>query len=442
MINFEFNQQAAPQARSGRFSFGNGWARSPMYFANLISRDDRENLVDTINTLVRRGEPLLPHLGGAIIESQNAPGVLAGDREVIQRDLEGDEIDFTTFWDVLDNLNRNLVIDPNTDRLLFSIYREDVEAIREYLPNQLVEISRDLNIEDSDLEYADANNQLKNEISGDDLSRGMIQIQRDFESDLRIPPYFSIDAESFDRDLHQNVNLVEATSNLLSGDEGNDLAPVIPLRRSILTLEPTREGDRLEPPQEWIDIVNAYRDLNPELLFIKATNVEMNPDVLDKAESDGFINFFTMLRRFTATPTIFLGMDEFAYILMAHGLDGYTHPLYNSPYRTPKRGGGNGGPNHRNFLIRRELGYEKFDQIDSLGCNGPFCQRFNGNIHPSEIDLADQDTLRKCHWYWVRNQELGEVWDAIQEDTMRPGLHSLFSDSSWKKNLTQYVGTG
>lgn len=395
MIEFEFNQQAAPQARSGRFTFGNGWARLPTHFPNLTSRFEREMLVDTINTLLRNGEPLLPHLGGVVVESQHVPEVLDGTQGVTQRDLSGDDIDFTTFWDVLDILKRNLVIDPNTDRILYSMYRGNIESIREYLPRSVVDLARDLNVEESDINHQGAYEHFKNGIASDELVRGNLNLQREHDSHLRIPPYYSIDAETLQEDINQNINMFKIMENLLDDGEIGRIAPVIPIRGSVLTLEPTREGDRLVPPQEWLDIINAYRELEPDLIFIKATNVEMDPNILNKSDSDGIFGFFTLLRRFTSTPTFFLGLDEFSYILNAHGLDGCSHPLYKSPYRTPKRGGSN-GTNHRNFLIRRELGRVKFDQLDSLGCNGPFCRGYNGEIHPSDIPLPEQDQLPKC----------------------------------------------
>lgn len=439
MTEFVFNTRASPRARSGKFSFQRGWTRAPTFFANLIEKTDRTHLVATINDLAEQGEPLLPYLGGVVVESQRAPVVLEGLEDVTQTELNGDQKDFTTLFDVLSNLNRNLVIDPNTDRLLFSTYRNEIKPIRDYLPQEILPTLAELDRGEPDIDYDEAYSIFKEEVSSGDLVDRSLQLQADYHSDLRIPPYYSIDADTLEEDLSQNINLIKITEDVVSEEYSEFVAPVIPLRRSVFAQKHEREGEHLKPPEEWSKIVRKYRQLDPDLLFVKATNVEMNPKQLDQTETDGIFDFFNLLRRNTGVPIIFLGLDEFAYTLMAHGLDGFSKPLYSSPYRSPKRGGATEGPNHRNFLIRRKLGWKTFDQLDSLGCHGPFCREYNGEVRPSDISLSDQDTLRRKHWFYVRNQEVKEVYDAIQKDDIRPGLASLYSDSAWKKNLTRYL---
>lgn len=437
MIEFDMRETAAPRARTGELTIKDKSNRTPMYLANLIRKSDRKNLVRTINQLNRKNEALLPNVGGVLVESQLAPEVLGGLEDVTQIDLTGEEKDFTNLRSVLDKLGRYLIIDPNTDRLFYSNYRENMTAIRQHLPNEVLSICQDLNDdENEDVDHRVAYNRFRENVVSGELVQQMLNLQNKFGADIHLSPYYAIGHETLADDLDQNINLIKIANEL--SDEAGTVC-VIAVRKSVLSLEYTRENGQLHPPEEWIEIINKYRELNPDLIFLKATNVETDPDKLDKTDSEGIFDFFELLKRFMNVPTIFIGLDEFAYILMAQGLDGFTHPLYKNPYRQPKRGNTNNGANHRKFLIPRKWEWEKFDKLESLGCNGPFCNEFNGTTHPSDIDLPDQDELRKSHWFWLRDEQLSQISEAIAKDEIRPGLVDMCSDSEWKKNLTRFL---
>lgn len=441
MIDFDVEETPSIDARRGVLSLYSSQFRTPTYIPNLIKRHDREKLVLTINTLLEKREPLLPHTGAVLVEAQNTQEVLGDLRDVTQRELTGELKDFTTLQSVLDKLNRGLIIDPNTDRILFSAYRSNIEPIKTNLPNKLVSISREFDKEDTDIEYDEAYHKFKKKVSNHQLSKDMIDLQRKFDSTIRVPPYYSIDAETVDRDLKYNVDLYKKSKTHAKENFEDNLVPVISIRNSILKLDSFRENGRLHPPKEWGKIINKYRDLDPDLYLLKATNAEIDPDWVEKPISEGILEFFKLFRRYTGVPAIFLGLDEFAFLLTDQGLDGYSHPVYQNPYRQPKRGGNSEGPNHRKFLRPRKGGWVKFDQLETLGCNGPFCEDYNDDISPSEIPLNDQDDLRKCHWYWLKDEQMRQVYEAIGNGTLRPGLDDVFSDSEWRKNLLSFLSS-
>lgn len=443
MHNYEKVFEAAPQAREGILTINGKSNRAPTHLVNLTRKTDPDRVVDTIAELNEAGEELLPHISGFLIESQLTPTVLDEVESTSQTDLQGDT-KFSNIFSVIDKLDRWLIVDPNTDRIFYSVYREKLEDLQGRVPEQFFDIKDALDRDEDDeedpgevLEHEDVYSILEQRVSSEEMAESFIGIELDYGSDLIVPPYYPIDLETYENDLRLNFELYEQAQQVdASGTLPTSI--VIALKNSVIGAESQRNNGRRQPPQAWIDIIQQYRKAAPDIIFLKATNFSMDPDTLHKREYEGILEFFKLLRRFTNTPVVFLGLDEFAYILMAEGLDGYSHPLYKSPYRMPVRSQNNNHSMHRRFLVPRKWGWTKFDQLASLGCNCMFCEEFN-DIHPSQIDIPDQDQLRNQHWLLLRDEELQELHEAIRKDEMRPGLQSICGDSEWKKNFNTFL---
>jgi len=447
MARFEIQETAAPNARMGELAINGKELPTPTYFPSLTRVSDAENVVEAVRVLDEQDEPLLPYTGGFVVESQLAPSVLDDFDRSVQTDLNGNR-KFSNIYSIVDDLDRCLLIDPNTDRLLYFNYREDMREISDHLPDPFLDVADALDADDDEdgedgaemaMEHRDAYPRLKEEVSPPNFVENMLGLQNEYGPDLFLVPYYPIELDTYEEDIEANLDLYRISQNLANTLYDREVAPVLPVKRSILSADAEQENGRRQPPQAWLDIIHTYRELDTDILFLKATNVETDPDELHKTDSEGIFHFFRLFRQFTDMPTFFLGLDEFSYILMAQGLDGYSHPMYQNPFRRPIRGGDSSDiPRHRKFLVPRKWGWERFDQLDSLGCNGPFCEPYN-DTHPSDIELSDQDTLRKRHWLWLRDEELREINDAITKDEVRPGLQSICKDSEWKKNFTMFL---
>lgn len=372
-----------------------------------------------------------------MVESQDVPDVLSGFHDHTQTVLEGTNL--TRFDTLLDDLDRVLIVEPNTDRLLYWTYRNELEEIEEYLPPEFIEMTKRLKLDDDESESIDVEEaypDLREKISIQEFAEGMIQLQEDFNADVCLAPYFPIELKTYSEDLDINIELYNKANELTD----LPVEPVIPLKTSVLGADAGNTGGRLHSPQEWIDIIQGYRELDPDIFYIKATNSEFDPDTLHKTDNQGIYQFFNLLRRFSNRPAFFLGLDELAYILTQDGLDGYSRPLYKNPYRMPKTNGNGGGnhSHHRKMLLARDWSWEKFDQISDLGCNCFFCQEYQG-VEPQNIELPDQDDLRISHWLALRDEEMAEIREAIENDEVRPGLQSICNDSEWRKNFTTFI---
>jgi len=442
MIDYQIRNTAAPSARLGELSINGKTVETPTYFPTLTRVTDPEKVTGAVQVLDEQGEPLLPYTGGFIVESHLAPSLLDDIDRHTQTDLNG-EPQYSNLYSVIDHLEKCLIIDPNTDRLLYSKYRDNIADIKDHLPDEFLTVADALdNDTETDLEmrHEEAYPYLQERVSRPNFVENLLNLQTRYDPDLFLQPYYPIGLDTYDQDLEENIDLYRVTSSLADRLYDRPTAPVLPVKKSILGADAEQENGRRQPPQAWLDIIHTYRELDPDILFLKATNVETDPDKLHKTDSEGIFNFFRVFRRFTDMPTFFLGLDEFSYILMAQGLDGYSHPFYTSPYRKPMRPGNNmeNISHHRKFLVPRKWGWEKFDQLDDLGCNCTFCEPYNGT-DPSEIDFSDQDQLRMRHWLWLRDEELRELNEAIINDEVRPGLRSICKDSEWKKNFTMFL---
>lgn len=437
MFDYRIREIAAPDARIAELTLSGKTISTPTHFATLTRQSEPDRIANTFQRLNEEGEPLLPHTGGFVVESQNVSEILESDQDHTQAVLGGNN--FTDFKTLVDDIDRILVVEPNTDRLLYWNYRQKIDSLTDHLPPEFQEAARRLDLDEEDSEHLkleEAYPLLRKSVSQQEFVEGIVQLQIDNDADIVLPPYFPIGAEDYEDTLETNISLF----NLAQEATDMPVAPVIPLKTSVLGMDGENENGRIHGAQEWIDIIQSYRELDPHLLFIKATNSRIDPNTLDKTESEGTYNFFSLLRRFTNIPAFFLGIDEFAYILMQDGLDGYSHPLYDTPYRAPVTNGedANNHSPHRKFIVPRGWGWEKFDQLDSLGCNCPFCEEFS-DVDPADIELSDQDDLRNSHWLWLKDEELEEISEAIQNDELRPGLKSICNDSEWKKNLATFL---
>jgi hypothetical protein len=441
MIEYQVNDTAAPSARLGSLSISGKDIDTPTYFPTMTRVSDPEQVTGAVEVLDGQGGPPLPNTGGFIVESHLAPTVLDGMDRSTQANLNG-ELQYTNFYSVIDLLDKCLIIDPNTDRLLYSKYRNNIGDIADHLPDEFLAVADALEADDDEegsLRHEEAYPRLRETVSRPNLVENMLGLQAEYGPDLFLPPYYPIGLDSYEKDLEENVEMFRVANSLADRLYDRPVAAVLPVKKSILGVDADQANGQRQPPQVWLDIIHTYRELDTDLLFLKATNVDTDPDELHKTDSEGMFNFFRVFRRFTDMPTFFLGLDEFAYILMAQGLDGYSHPLYNSPYRKPMRpGNNNNASHHRRFIVPRKWGWEKFDQMDSLGCNGPFCEPYN-DTDPSDIEFSDQDQLRRRHWLWLRDEELDQMYEAIVNDEVRPGLQSICQDSEWKKNFTKFL---
>lgn len=444
MVNFQVANTAAPRARSGELAINGKTVNTPTYFATLTRVTEPDQVTGAVQVLDEQGEPPLPNTGGFVVESHLAPDILGGIDRTAQTDLNGQR-QFSNLYAVIDILEKCLLIDPNTDRLLYSNYRGQLDPIRDFLPDPFTTTADALNGEedvDLDISHEEAYPYIQDNVSRPNMVENMLNLQAEFDADLFLAPYYPIELDSYERDVEENIELYRVTKSLADRLYDRPVAPVLPVKTSVIGADAEQENGQRQPPQAWLDIIHAYRNLDSEVLFLKTTNVETDPDKLHKTDSEGIFHFFRQLRGFTDMPTFFLGLDEFSYILMTRGLDGYSHPVYNSPYRKPMQPGDNidhdNISQHRKFLVPRKWGWEKFDQLDSLGCNCPFCQPFN-DTDPIDIEFGDQDRLRMRHWLWLRDEEIRELNDAITKDEVRPGLRSICNDSEWKKNFTMFL---
>jgi len=442
MIKYQISNTAAPSARLGELSINGKSIDTPTYFPSLTRVTDPEEVTGAVRVLEEQGEPPLPYTGGFVVESHLAPPVLGGIDRTTQTDLNG-EPQYTNLYSVIDRLGKCLIIDPNTDRLLYSKYRDAIDDVADHLPDAFLTVTDALDSDtdsDREMRHKEAYPALQDTVSRPNFVENLLNLQAQYGPDLFLQPYYPIGLDTYERDLEENSELYRVTKGLADRLYDRPVAPVLPVKKSILGADTKQENGRRQPPQAWMDIITAYRELDTDMVFLKTTNVETDPDKLHKTDSEGIFQFFRVFRRFTDIPTFFLGLDEFSYILMAQGLDGYSHPLYESPYRKPVRAGNNTEniSYHRKFLVPRKWGWEKFDQLDDLGCNCTFCAPYN-SADPSEIEFGDQDQLRMRHWLWLRDEELRELNEAIINDEVRPGLQSICKASEWKKNFTKFL---
>lgn len=437
MFDFSIKDIAAPNARVANLNLNGKQNQTPTYYPTLTRKTEPDRVLETFQELDEAGGELLPRIGGFVVESQDAPDVLNDFQEPRQAVLGGNN--FSNFASLLEDLSRVLVIEPNIDRLLYWAYRQDIDAIAEYLPPSIEEVDRLLSLDDNHPEaigFQDAYDLVRENMDIEEFATRMVELQEDFEADVVLAPYIPLKADSVEEDLATNINLYKKAKDLSE----KPVEPVIPLKKSVIGADADNTNGRIHSPQIWIDIIQEYRKLEPDILYLKATNAEFDPDTLHKTDNQGIYQFFSLLRRYTNRPTFFLGLDELAYILTQDGLDGYSRPLYKNPYRMPitNGDGGNQATPHRKFLLPRDWSWVKFDQINNLGCNCHFCNQFQG-IAPQEIELADQDSLRMSHWLWLRDEEMDEIHEAIAKDEVRPGLQSICEDSEWKKNFTTFI---
>jgi len=437
MFDYRISDIAVPDARVGELTLNGKTNPTPTHFSTLTRPSEPDRILETFRELDEEDEPLLPHIGGFVVESHMAPAILDAENQHTQSVLGGNN--FTSFDALLDDLGRFLLIDPNTDRLLYWLYRQQLDEISEYLPTEFTDVVELLELDENDtdhLEFEEAYPRLREQMPPEELVTGIIDLQEEYDADLIFSPYIPIGLESYEEDLNFNLELYWTAQQMID----KPVAPVIPLKTSVLGADAENDNGRIHGAEEWIEIIQSYRELDPIMLFLKATNARTDPDTLHKTDSEGIYQFFDLLRRFTNLPAFFLGLDEFSYILMQDGLDGYSHPIYKNPYRMPVSNG-NGANNHsssRKFIVPRRWGWEKFDQLNDLGCNCVFCQEYN-HQDPAEIELSDQDALRTSHWLWLKDEELREINEAIEKDQVRPGLQSICHDSEWKKNFTTFL---
>lgn len=437
MFDFKIKDIAAPDARVADLTLNGKQNQTPTYYPTLTRKTDPERILETFRELNDAGEDLLPRIGGFVVESQDAPEVLGDSQEHRQSVLNGNN--FTNFSSLLDDLGRVLVVEPNTDRLLYWTYRQEIGAIAEYLPPSINEAARRLGLDDDNpdaIDFQDAYDLVRENLSVEEFAARMIRLQEEFGADVVLAPYLPLEGESVEDDLETNIALYHQAKTLTE----KPVEPVIPLKKSVIGADADNTNGRIHSPQIWIDIIQEYRKLEPDILYLKATNAEFDPDTLHKTDNQGIYQFFSLLRRYTNRPAFFLGLDELAYILTQDGLDGYSRPLYKNPYRTPitNGNGGNNSTPHRKFLLPRDWSWEKFDQISNLGCNCYFCTQYQ-DVDPQDIELPDQDSLRMSHWLWLRDEEMDEIREAIEKDEVRPGLQSICKDSEWKKNFTTFI---
>lgn len=445
MHNLEKFFEAGPAAREGILTLNGKPNRSPTHLVNLIRKTDPQRVVDTIRALDDTNHDLLPHIGGFVVESQLVPTVLGGLDRSSQAALDGDT-KFTNIHSVMEKLDRWEIIDPNLDRIFYFDYRKHIPDIQPQIPGAFSQIYQALNRDEEELgesiEHSEAHEKLRDRTSLSEIVDSFVSLQLEQNPDVILAPYYPIHLDSLEQDVERNAKLYVLTERKLSTTD-LPVAAVIPLNNTVISADSEINQGQRHQPQEWIDIIQKYRGLDADVLFIKASNFQIDPDRLDKQGYAGLYHFFRLLRRFTDTPTLFLGLDEFAYILMAEGLDGYSHPLYKSPYRMPrqtdsKKKKQNSGTNHRRFIVPRNWSWKRFDQLDSLECNCVFCKEFD-DVSPRDIPLSDQDELRNRHWLKLRDQELQEIHEAIREENIRAGLISLCADSEWKKNFNTFL---
>lgn len=446
MIEFETKQKASPNARIGKLTVDGIELETPVYLPTLMRKSDPEKVVEAANYLKKQGNNL-DNIGGFITEVHNVD-ILGDKNSSTQKDLDGNDT-----IDSLHDLDNLLIIDPNTDRMFYSYYRDEFLDIKEDLPDGAVNILLEMEKEKEDREInrpRKAYKQLKQNIqdSRSTFSLSFLKLQNQNDCNLFLPPYVPIHRKSMRSgnnersDLEENITLFKISRQLSERLYDKPLVPVLPVKTDIIKAYDDTDGSNNEPPREWKEIFEQYKELDPDFLFLKVTNLDLEPGKLEKRNLEGVFYFFKLLREKLDIPVFFLGMDEFAYILMSQGLDGYTHPIYDQPYRTSPAIDEDDRPDdinyNRKFLVPRKWKLEKFDQLDNLGCRCPFCLPYEDE-DPADIGLGDQDDLRRKHWIWLRDEELDELKEAIRKDQVRPGLESICNDSEWKKNLSIFI---
>lgn len=462
-------QYARPNARLGELSANGKTIEIPSHLVSLRKPSDIETTLETINHLTSIGEsPALPNTGGFVVELQSAKKLLSDQiseyygpgEQVSLNDQEG----WTDLYSAIRDLNKLLVVDPNTDRIFYSNYRDEFQEVPGLPDGFSHAIEKRLDDDDDEITGPTSGYKyLRDSPWRSILCEAILSNQWALNADFLIPPYYPIEKSTIGSGERQdiwgpdhreegaidtipeNMQLFNLAQELAARLYDRPLSAVIPLKTDILRESPNKGPDGLEPPEIWIDIMEEYSNVECEAYFIKATNASIEPGTLKKAECDGIVNFVKLFRKeYTDKPILFLGIDELAYVLMAHGLDVYSHPIYDSPYEKGAFYNEEARPDpadinyHRKFFVPRSGVLKKFDELENLGCDCPFCEPFR-DVDPASIRKGKQDDLRKKHWLWVKDESIRQLKDSIRGDRVRPALRDFFTDSDWEKNYIKYL---
>lgn len=470
MSSLQYPKYASPNARLGELSINGKSLELPSHFVTLTKSTDVEKLLEAIQHLESIGEdPPLPNTGGIVVELQTADEILSNQNDRFhesqrQSTLEGDEAR-VNLYSAINDLSKVLITDPNTDRIFYSNYREEFGEFADNMAQGLGDIIERYADEENDEINSQVKGyrELRRTVRPSEFCEYVLNMQSQMDSDIYLSPYYPVEQASIgggngndiwnkeDRreqereKIPENIRLYKISKDIAKRRYDREVFPVISLKTDILKADTENGDDGMEPPQIWRDIMEAYSGLDCGLYFLKITNADMDPGMLDKEVSEGIVSFVKLLRKeYIDAPVFFLGMDELAYILMAHGLDIYTHPIYDQPFESGNFYSEDVRPdpkeiNHnRKFIVPRNRERKKFDQLNSLGCFCPFCQPFV-NTDPAEISIGKQGDLRKKHWLWLRDEEMDQMKEAIENDQVRPALMDFYTDSDWEKNYIKFL---
>lgn len=465
--NYRITTRADPKARIAGISFNDKTVESPAYFP-IIRRSQSANEIQEVLDIVNRlddGETRpLEHVGGFVFEAERVSRLLESELEEYsgsrQSTLAGRN-SFSNFYSLIEYLEKALLIDPNLDRMFYSSSREDyLEASG--VPESVVDLLED-SIEGKLDGQPESFKSIRREVTPTNLCETSLRFQRKYRVDLFLSPYLPIDnwnigaaedqdlwneaeRDRADAPLPYNIQLYRASAELADLFYDSQVAPVIPLRKSVLKRFTTDADGVGGIPQVWKDIIDTYRELNPPIIFIKATNAEFDPKKPDLEMNRAIVEFFCTLRKWVDdTPIFFLGIGELGYILMAEGLDAYADPIHAQPYETSvaitdeeHRPDPDDIDPTREYLVYRTWTREKFNQLDNFGCPGPFCLPFESR-DPSTLGISDQDSLRTKHWFWLRDDELRMLKESIINNQVKISLKDICNDSDWHKNLATFL---
>lgn len=460
--------EANPKARIAHIGINDKTINTPSYFPILRrSRNPNEvrQIVEAVNRENDGYENPFPHIGGYVFEADLVERLLDPDEfsssQSVQTRLGEEGVTYPNFHTLIERLDQTILIDPNTDRMMYSDRLDDfIEGSG--LSGDLRSIIGDKKAGDYENQaaaYAD----IRDSASKEAIAESQLTFQNKFNVDLYLAPYLPIDnwnigygenEDVWNEDERErtgsekpfNIQLYQRTAELAELWYGGKVAPVIPLRNSILLRYSTDQDGAGGVPQLWKDIVDEYRKLDPPMIFIKATNAEFDPMKPDFQNNRSIVKFFELLRKWTDnTPLFFLGIGELAYVLMAKGLDAYADPIHQQSFEPTvaitdeeHRPDPANQDFTRSYLVYRLWRREKFNQLTDLSCPGPFCEPFE-NADLSSLEISDQDSLRTKHWFWIRNDELGMLKEAIDDDQVSIALKDICEDSDWHKNLATFL---
>ena len=321
----------------------------------------------------------LDNIGGVVFEAEIAGRYylnhLKEKKQIKSSLIRNAKTKFEKFRENMRKNNKIILIDPNTNYLCRNAETKKGYLIylEKYLSPKIKDILSKMIKKGNKSSSREQNENLIEEMKS--LIEPIIKFQRDFGVNIFIAPYHEIESKYITNIINKNENYYKTTNNLLNRvyNVKEKLAiPVICLTKNFLNLR----SNTYNIPEEWNVVIKKYKEFNAPAYAFKIHYYR--PYEFNARKSKQLLKFFRVFKeKIPNKPLIFIGMDEFAYILIYYGLDMFSLPMCKSiytikqsspkPLSTEERDGKY--YNHEKLIKISKSEIGKF-----LTCSCPFCK--------------------------------------------------------------------